>query len=148
MTEEEVEELYIPLRSYKTIVVIPDNHVRIIFISHYVHIKPCIFWKTSTHISDFISHYVHIKRKIYVIIAGWLKELYIPLRSYKTTRPKDAVTREEVLYIPLRSYKTSPIINHNAARRRLYIPLRSYKTCPCNLNAVIGKIPLYPTTFI
>ena len=139
------------------------------FISHYVHIKLTKSLEQQVIRGIFISHYVHIKRKIYVIIAGWLKELYIPLRSYKTAKSPKRSRSIFRLYIPLRSYKTVEPSRFPSRILLLYIPLRSYKTEFVAKKRVERQsfishyvhikllffifsnwelLPLYPTTFI
>ncbi len=121
-----MNNLYIPLRSYKTANgELPD------------------FGYFS-----FISHYVHIKLQLVEAIRP-VVDLYIPLRSYKTESIRISYESNVFLYIPLRSYKTrtalratlldATFISHYVHIKLctfsspnvtlfLYIPLRSYKT--------------------
>ena len=99
-------KLYIPLRSDKTVSLLPWYHITQAFISHYVQIK--------------------LQWKLYPI--GLCLFLYIPLRSDKTAQKKISVPGQRKLYIPLRSDKTVKANLRMDIFKPLYIPLRSDKT--------------------
>ena len=69
--------LYIPLRSYKTPVVINAALDVLLFISHYVHIKLESQFQAVLDETTFISHYVHIKH-----LTNLTKKLIISMLFY------------------------------------------------------------------
>ena len=77
--------LYIPLRSDKTSVWREVYRVLKPFISHYVQIKHTSGGSAPTTLTNFISHYVQIKLWANCKKAGEELQLYIPLRSDKTS---------------------------------------------------------------
>ena len=120
--------LYIPLRSYKTLIEPPEENEAM-----YLYI-PLRSYKTKQLIKllestkNFISHYVHIKLINVDEILATYADLYIPLRSYKTFRvpgPGHDICPVFIShYVHIKLFFKTLLYTSNL----LYIPLRSYKT--------------------